>query len=94
MQRRTVLMESEGTLDDIPEPEKVGSITDPDVLRDLADLEDARRTGQISEGEYNRQRQNLLKYGTNDGIAPADPGDGEFPGDNSLPPGAEEKREE
>jgi hypothetical protein len=94
VQRRTVLMESEGTLDDIPEPEAVGSVTNPDVLRDLADLEDARRTGQISEGEYNRQRDNLLKYGTNDGIAPADPGDGAFPGDTAMPPGVEEKREE
>jgi hypothetical protein len=94
VQRRTVLMESDGILNDIPEPEEVGSITDPDVLRDLADLEDARRTGQISEGEYSRQRQNLLKYGTNDGIAPVDPGDGEFPGDHSLPPGTAEKQEE
>jgi len=95
VQRRTVLMESEAPLDDLPEPgaADVGAVTNPDVLRDLADLEDARRSGEISEGEYNRRRQNLLSGRSEDGDAPAETGDGEFPGDRSEPPGEEMKQE-
>lgn len=35
--------------------------SDPDALRALADLEEARRAGSITEAEYQRRRQALLE---------------------------------
>jgi hypothetical protein len=60
--RRTVLMEQE-----TPADEPVGGIelpTDPDALRALADLEEARRSGAITEAEYQRRRRELLRPAT------------------------------
>jgi hypothetical protein len=60
--RRTVLMEQEGP-PPAPEasalPETLPS--DPDALRALADLEEARRAGQLTEAEYLRRKRALLE---------------------------------
>jgi hypothetical protein len=59
---RTILMESP-----IPASELDGDLSgidiegiEPDVLRALADLEEARRSGSITESEYQQRRENLL----------------------------------
>jgi hypothetical protein len=63
--RRTILMESEipeepeATAEDIAPvvlPQNISSST----LRDLADLEDLRSRGEITEAEYNERRRNIL----------------------------------
>jgi hypothetical protein len=58
--RRTVLMEQEAPPAE-DEPGGVALPSDPDALRALADLEDARRTGAITEAEYQRRRRELLE---------------------------------
>ncbi len=60
MTRRTVLMEEEAPAAE-PEPAGVALPTDPDALRALADLEEARRAGVVTEAEYQRQRRALLQ---------------------------------
>ena len=57
--RRTVLMEDEGP--SAPEPAATPLPTDPEALRALADLEEARRSGAITEAEYQRRRRELLE---------------------------------
>jgi hypothetical protein len=56
--RRTILMESPETPSE--EPERAGELS-PEALRALADLEEARRAGRVSEGEYQAQRQKILE---------------------------------
>jgi hypothetical protein len=59
MTRRTVLMEEEA-----PAAEPAGDLalpTDPAALRALADLEEARRSGAITEAEYQRRRRELMR---------------------------------
>ena len=62
VRRRTVLMEEAPEASDAP-PE--GTIRlddlDPDKLRELADLEEQRRSGAITEEEYQRRRLEVLK---------------------------------
>lgn len=59
--RTTILMESADTRRTAPAPPEDGPIPDdPDVLRDLADLEAGRRAGTLSETEYQRRRAELL----------------------------------
>jgi len=60
--RRTILMESppEAAEEDLP-PARLPS--DPEALRELADLEDLRRSGEISEAEYHRRRSAILRSG-------------------------------
>jgi hypothetical protein len=65
--RRTILMESPspaaaGTQGKAPEqPNAEPEIpTEPQALRALADLEEARRAGRITEAEYQRRRQEIL----------------------------------
>jgi hypothetical protein len=62
--RRTILMES---LEDDTDygPQLTGDVT-PEQLRALADLEEARRAGNISESEYSSTRSEILR-----GDAPA-----------------------
>ena len=58
---RTILMESPLPADELeqaPGAEVEG--LDPDILRALADLEEARRSGSITETEYQQRRENLL----------------------------------
>jgi hypothetical protein len=59
--RRTILMESPGAAVGKQPVGQSLPASDPERLRALADLEDARREGRISEAEYQRQRAALLR---------------------------------
>jgi hypothetical protein len=65
--RREVLMESAAPLEGEGEataparPESLPLPSDPETLRALADLEDQRRSGQITEQEYRDARRELLR---------------------------------
>jgi hypothetical protein len=64
VKRRTILMESEPEEEDDDEPsrappEAAGGLS-PATLRELADLEEERRAGQLSEAEYQSRRRELL----------------------------------
>ncbi|CAG0957026.1 hypothetical protein MYXO_00543 [Myxococcaceae bacterium] len=63
--RRTVLMESEAPpedgLDETPLPSVTSGDLSPDQLRALADLEEARRDGEVNEGEYQTRRARILR---------------------------------
>jgi hypothetical protein len=61
VKRRTILMESgaEEQDDEEPAPEAAGGLS-PAALRDLADLEEERRSGQLSEAEYQARRREIL----------------------------------
>jgi hypothetical protein len=63
MMRRSVLMEEEAPAAD-DAAEGVALPTDPEALRALADLEEARRSGELTEAEYQRQRRALLEPAT------------------------------
>jgi hypothetical protein len=60
--RKTILMESAPeTWDDVPEiPEMPPDLT-PEQLRALADIEEARRDGEITEPEYRARRRAVLE---------------------------------
>ena len=59
--RRTILMESlEDETDYGPRPQ-VSEDLSPEQLRALADLEEQRRSGKISEGQYNASRNRILR---------------------------------
>ena len=61
LKRRTVLMESEIPEEEWLQPVEPQTLPESaDVLRALADLEDERREGKITESEYRRQRDALL----------------------------------
>jgi hypothetical protein len=62
--RRTILMESSEAADETADeseferlPENLSSAT----LRELADLEDARHRGEITEAEYNTRRRQIIR---------------------------------
>jgi hypothetical protein len=58
--RTTILMEAQGPL--APETAPLGPLpTDPARLRALAELEEARRAGTLSEAEYQRRRADLVQ---------------------------------
>lgn len=57
--RRTILMGEDAPAEE-PAPAGARLPDDPDVLRALADLEEARRAGEITEAEYQRRRRALL----------------------------------
>jgi hypothetical protein len=57
--RRTILMGEDAPAEE-PAPAGVELPADPDALRALADLEEARRAGEITEAEYQRRRRALL----------------------------------
>jgi hypothetical protein len=59
--RRTILMESPP--DDMGEERELLLPSDPDVLRALAELEEARRRGELSETEYHQRRGELMRSG-------------------------------
>ena len=63
--RRTVLMETEAPPEEGEQEETLPSVTtgdlSPDQLRALADLEESRRDGQVSEGDYQTQRARILR---------------------------------
>ncbi len=59
--RRTILMESlEDETDYGPRPQMSDDLS-PAQLRALADLEEQRRSGNISEGQYNARRNRILR---------------------------------
>lgn len=59
--RRTILMESfEDETDHGPRPQMHDDLS-PEQLRALADLEEQRRSGNISEGQYNAHRNRILR---------------------------------
>jgi hypothetical protein len=59
--RRTILMESfEDETDYGPRPQMSDDLS-PEQLRALADLEEQRRSGNISEGQYNARRNRILR---------------------------------
>jgi len=63
--RRTILMESapDKPAPGTPEAEDqnvVGGSLSPDTLRKLADLEEARRRGELTEGEYSARKRSIL----------------------------------
>jgi hypothetical protein len=62
--RRTILMETaEEELDPAAsqQPAALPADLSPETLRKLADLEDARRRGDVSEGEYRLERNRILE---------------------------------
>jgi hypothetical protein len=59
--RRTILMESADPAEVEPRASEWEVPHDPSVLRALADLEDARRNGAVTELEYQQQRRDLLR---------------------------------
>jgi hypothetical protein len=63
--RRTILMESapDKPAPGTPEAEDenvVGGSLSPETLRKLADLEEARRRGELTEGEYSARKRSIL----------------------------------
>ena len=58
--RRTILMETEVPAQ-LEKPEAGDLPTDPARLRALAELEEARRAGTLSEAEYQRRRADLVR---------------------------------
>jgi hypothetical protein len=58
--RRTILMESPGAEATAGEPERSDELS-PETLRALADLEEARRSGRVSESEYQERRREILE---------------------------------
>jgi hypothetical protein len=58
--RRTILMESPETGEASEEAGRSGELS-PETLRALADLEEARRSGRVSESEYQTRRREILE---------------------------------
>lgn len=62
VRRRTILMESpEVPAEAAPPPPEVIQSLSPEALRRLADLEEARRSGKLSEADYQAQRLQVLR---------------------------------
>lgn len=63
--RRTILMESQEDTEETPPAEQTPAALPrdltPETLRALADLEDARRRGDLSEAEYESERRRILE---------------------------------
>jgi hypothetical protein len=75
--RRSVLMESAPDSAGQPEPEPNALPADlpPETLRALADLQEQRAAGEISETAYHQKRRDLLRQAEDlrrsQGVAPA-----------------------
>lgn len=60
--RSEILLESPPEVDDLADPlERLPDDLSPQQLRDLADVEEARRQGRITEAEYRTQRRRILE---------------------------------
>jgi hypothetical protein len=59
--RRTVLMEEEAPPEVGPEASPEAMPSDPEALRALADLEESRRAGELTEAEYLRRKRAILE---------------------------------
>lgn len=72
--RRTVLLESEappaGEEEEPPLPSVTSDTLSPAQLRALADLEEQRRDGKVSEGDYQGRRARILRGDRADDVAP------------------------
>jgi hypothetical protein len=73
--RRTILMESppEKTQPQKEDENIVGGNLSPDTLRKLADLEDARRRGELTEGEYSSRKRSILEADPSASAPPPEP---------------------
>ena len=85
--RRTILMESAPDQPAGPTPEAgdqtiVGGNLSPETLRKLADLEEARRRGELTEGEYSARKRSILLADPSSSPAPP----AEAPAAPSAPP--------
>ena len=60
--RKTILMEMQDDPDDVVDPLSAGipANASPQTLRDLADLEEVRRKGLITESQYRKRKQQIL----------------------------------
>ena len=58
--RRTVLMEDEAPAEEEAAPASDAMPTDPEALRALAELEEQRRAGRLTEAEYLRRKREIL----------------------------------
>lgn len=59
--RRTILMETpEDAPEAAPAPAALPANLTPETLRELADLEDARRRGELTESQYEAERSRIL----------------------------------
>ena len=70
VQRRTILMESPDVVEEDAVEDRAPLLlpSDPEVLRQLADLEEARKRGEIPEADYLRRRRELLTDGSGGGV--------------------------
>jgi hypothetical protein len=59
--RREILMESPPEVDEIDDPVRAMPDLSPEQLRDLADVEEDRREGRITETEYQVRRRRILE---------------------------------
>jgi hypothetical protein len=59
--RRTVLMEEEAPPEAGPAASPQAMPSDPEALRALADLEESRRAGELTEAEYLRRKRAILE---------------------------------
>lgn len=59
--RREILMESPAEVEDTRDPLQMRDDLSPQQLRDLADVEEARREGRITETEYRIRRRKILE---------------------------------
>ena len=57
---RTILMDTPIPQEELDPSNPLNDGIEPEVLRALADLEEARRAGTISASEYQERRENLL----------------------------------
>ncbi len=72
--RRTVLMDAGEEVGIPPEPTSGAAVppegVSPQALRALADLEESRRRGELTEADYQAKRRAILSSGTPAGSAP------------------------
>jgi hypothetical protein len=59
--RRTVLMEEETPAEAVAPADTEAMPSDPESLRALADLEESRRAGELTEAEYLRRKREILE---------------------------------
>jgi hypothetical protein len=59
--RRTILMEEEAPAGPEPAASPEAMPSDPEALRALADLEESRRAGELTEAEYLRRKRAILE---------------------------------
>ncbi|MEM7409523.1 MAG: hypothetical protein AAF430_04710 [Myxococcota bacterium] len=75
--RKTILLESPPEVDDIEDPvARMPDDLSPEQLRALADVEEDRREGRITEIEYRSRRRRILDPQASASPAPSPEGDG------------------